>query len=351
MAMFYIDNWCLLAKIGAGTFGVIYKAECASEVLAAKIVLTEKVDVQKNRRVVLQEKVERALLTEPFTKLDLAQISDVAVLSEFALQIRVHQHPNVATVHHIYALESAYVVLMDYFPQGDLFHNILSRNLFGSNQMLMKNCMLQLIDTVAYCASKGVFHCDLKPENIMVEYNNGYRRTSSKIRDCNEIKVSLIDFGLAITTDTIPSNACRGLSFYMAPERIADFSSSKIARALLPKSSKSFPTLSGDIWLLGVLFINIACARNPWPVASITDSSVFQKFMFTDRDVLARILPISRQFNKLLQSIFVFDPNERISLYNLGKKVQEVDLFNDQLHTPSLEPASPTSSFEGKFYL
>ena len=144
----------------------------------------------------------------------------------------------------------------------------------------MENCMLQLIQAIIFCAKNSVYHCDIKPENVMVTYDLNYRRrtedlnhttlTVEEIVDYAELRVILIDFGLSMTLSLICCNACRGLRFYMAPERIVNFNTNRLAKSLADMNEfldnldttndlnpKLFPTLTGDIWSLGV-FINIS---------------------------------------------------------------------------------------------
>lgn len=377
---FIINNrYRFVKKIGAGTYGLIYLVEDMAEnaCYAAKMVLTDQTptshaDAAENKRSI-QRKFYQYFASRPqllAQELDLDIIArdgaQLPILKEIALHLRVHDHPNVVSIHGVLNLERfAVVTLMDYFQQGDLFGNIIDNQMFlrppvhQDKQLLMKNCMLQLIEAVQYCSLRGVYHCDLKPENVMVDYNPSYQRKADAkdIVDYDELRVCLIDFGLAMTSNLICCNACRGSSFYMAPERIVNFNTNKLVRSLvnmdefenvpnstLDLNSKYFPTLSGDIWSLGVLFINITCARNPWPVANINDRhEVFANYILQNKNILQTILPILRQFNRLLNEIFNLNPNLRIPLDQLADKIVEVDFFhdrveyNEQLCTPPTE--------------
>lgn len=373
------NRYRFIKKIGAGTYGLIYLVEDLSTqaCYAAKMVLTDQqptshADAAENKRSIQRRFWHYFSSRSPLLaqELDLDIIArdgdQLPLLKEIALHLRVHSHANVVSIHGVLNLDRfAVVTLMEYFQQGDLFGNIIDNQMFlrppvhQDKQLLMKNCMLQLVEVVQYCALQGVYHCDLKPENVMVEYNPMYSRPdgSTEIVDYNELRVCLIDFGLAMTSNLICCNACRGLSFYMAPERIVNFNTNKLVRTLvnmddfedvpnstLALNSKFFPTLAGDIWSLGVLFINITCARNPWPVANINDRhEVFANYILQNKSILQTILPISKQFNSLLNEIFSLNPNHRISLGELAAKIVEVDFFhdkveyNEQLCTPPTE--------------
>ena len=55
----------------------------------------------------------------------------IALLAEISLHLKVHQHPNIATIHQVLNIEDfAIIILMDHFEQGDLFTNIIDRQIF-----------------------------------------------------------------------------------------------------------------------------------------------------------------------------------------------------------------------------
>ncbi|KAK6457886.1 kinase-like domain-containing protein [Scheffersomyces xylosifermentans] len=367
------DDLKFIKKIGAGTYGLIYLVEDITTGIqyAAKMVLKDppskqgsSKDSNENKKYI-QQKIYNHFATQQRVvaeEIDLNLIQEDGVhcpfLKEIALHLRVHQHPNVISIHKVLNLgETAIVILMDYFEQGDLFNNIIENQIFLNHkpehhkQLLMKNVMLQLVEVIDYCQEQGVYHCDLKPENIMVSYNKNYKRKSAwPLVDYNEIHIVLIDFGLAMSSNLICCNACRGSSFYMAPERTTNYNTNRVIRGLVDmkqyksveinnttvteSNSKYFPTLMGDIWSLGVLFINVTCARNPWPIASFNEAhgsnDVFRSYMLdNNKNILSSILPISFQFNRLLDKIFQINPNDRIPLPELYKEIIKCDFFHD----------------------
>ncbi|ODV79488.1 kinase-like protein, partial [Suhomyces tanzawaensis NRRL Y-17324] len=374
---FAINGLKFIKKVGAGTYGLIYTVEDSNGAqFAAKMVLkyTLGSNVAENKRYI-ERSLHRYFEEYPNGSVDEINLAMIArdgvhcpFLKEIALHLRAHQHPNVMTIHKVLNLgDLAIMTVMDYFEQGDLFTNIIDNQLFQkcppqNQQLLMKNAMLQLIEAIQYLHENNIYHCDLKPENIMIHYSPDYVRPSAgtispssssstlelapSIIDFNEIHLVLIDFGLAMEDDLICCNACRGSSFYMAPERVVNFNTNNHIQNIinltqyveLPSTSKTcslyFPTLAGDIWSLGVLFINIACSRNPWPIASIADKSdvnndVFKTYIFHNRNILRSILPISGQFNKLLDRVFQLSPNDRIPLKVLYDNIAVCDFFQD----------------------
>lgn len=374
--LFLSPRFQFTTKIGAGTYGLIYGIRDVNtgKQYAVKMILNNPPirqcltrDVAANK-IYIMKRIHHYFSMcydqEPPAQLDLETIRQNAVhcpfLREIALQLVVHDHPNITTLHQVLSLgDEAVAIVMDYYPQGDLFGNIIEKGLFSNpppyqnRQRLMANVMLQLVDAINYCHQQGIYHCDLKPENIMVQYNREYRRSEqdcgpNTIINYDEIRVLLIDFGLAMNSNIICCNACRGSSFYMAPERITNYNTNKLLAKLVDmdqfstpepenedeSSAKYLPTLAGDIWSLGVLFINITCSRNPWPIALFLpeksangESKVFATYMLQDKLVLQSILPITKEFDRILETIFRLDPNKRSDLPTLEKEISSCNHF------------------------
>lgn len=164
----------LLAILGIGAYGVIYQA----------------VDILTD--------VPYAIKTLPKTGLTSGQRRFQR--REIALHHQASQHPNVLSLLRIIDSPDCTFIVTELCPKGDLFSNITEQGRFVGDDLLAKDTFLQILDAVQYCHSIGIYHRDLRPENILV--------TNDKI-------VKLADFGLA-TTD-ITSDVGYGSDFYMSP--------------------------------------------------------------------------------------------------------------------------------------
>ncbi|KAK7266102.1 hypothetical protein RIF29_18742 [Crotalaria pallida] len=96
----------------------------------------------------------------------------------------------------------------------------------------MSQQVKQLINAVDFCHSRGVYHRDMKPENILLDENEN-------------LKVS--DFGLSALAeskrhDGLLHTTC-GTPAYVAPEVI---------------KRKGYDGAKADIWSCGVLFVLLA---------------------------------------------------------------------------------------------
>ena len=93
----------------------------------------------------------------------------------------------------------------------------------------------QIVEGMAYCHRAGIYHRDIKTENILIDRNK---------------KIKVIDFGFSVksTPNTKLTLFC-GTPNYMSPEII------------LKKEYYGGPS---DSWALGVLLFVIACGYFPF---------------------------------------------------------------------------------------
>ncbi|KIP06305.1 hypothetical protein PHLGIDRAFT_48557, partial [Phlebiopsis gigantea 11061_1 CR5-6] len=208
-------------------------------------------------------------------------------------------HPNVLTLHDVLEDEAALYLVLDYCPGGDLFNAVVERHAFAQNDALLKSVFVQILDAVQSCHDQGIYHRDLKPDNIFVSADG--------------TQVFLGDFGMA--TDEALSNDFRcGSSFYMSPECIGE-----------ERGFHSYYNEVSDIWALGIILTNMICGRNPWRTATTTDPH-FHEFM-SNAASLRDMLPMSEAASDVLKRVLTFNPSERITLAELRSAVLAIDTF------------------------
>lgn len=149
-------------------------------------------------------------------------------------------HPNITSVVDFGEDEKLGAFMVMEFLQGEALSRLLKREKrLGLRQAL--EIIQQIAEALHYIHSKGIIHCDIKTENILLtEVPDSKRR---------RLQVKLLDFGLArSTTATRNTNSLAGTPHYVAPERIR-------GREATPAS---------DIYGLGILFYEMLTGRVPW---------------------------------------------------------------------------------------
>lgn len=331
------DKYYLVRSLGSGASGVVYHAlhTDTHQQVAIKMVLKPTANNQDTTSTLSSSKTIFA--TPVPISSDGIYIkslnSHTALYNEVLLHTAVHEHPNVLSVIEVLDAYKFLCVVLEYCEQGDLFTAITERNWYVGNELVAKALFLQLLDAVEYCHTRSVFHCDLKPENIMVS------------KDGTQLKIA--DFGLS-SRSPLCSVFGRGSSYYMAPETIAENTVYRKYTSSTPKGhasrrcsdsnaahfsgnihrptqkkplqSKGYPRAAGDVWALGIIFLNLVFGRNPWKKASMVEDPAYQDYSM-NYNTLKGILPVSEELNLIMSQVFHPDPYRRISISHLRHKI------------------------------
>lgn len=147
-----MERYERLAKIGEGTYGVVYKAR---EVTTGKMIALKKIRLEQEDEGV------------PSTA-----IREISILKELA-------HPNVVNFKDVVHADKKLYLVFEYLDQ-DLKRYMDSVELL--RPALIKSYLFQLINGIAFCHDRRVLHRDLKPQNLLIDKTG---------------KLKLADFGLA----------------------------------------------------------------------------------------------------------------------------------------------------------
>ncbi|KAJ7618775.1 kinase-like domain-containing protein [Roridomyces roridus] len=237
---------------------------------------------------------------------------------ERALQTLVSSHPNIVTLQRQFTDARYKFLVMDYHPGGDMFHAIID-GVYHNNAALIKCTFAGVVEGVRFCHSKGVFHRDIKPDNILVDIDGG--------NPC------ITDFGFATSAVVSDEPNC-GTMAYMPPQVFK--SRSTVTRYR--------PALS-DAWALAITLVNLVTVLNPWYGARNIRDERYTQFQRCEcrshsESFLCSILPISRSLAALLVRALVYEPAARVPLEEFAKEVQEMEnLFMSEEDLMRANPA------------
>ncbi|KAK0497274.1 kinase-like domain-containing protein [Armillaria luteobubalina] len=259
--------------LGAGAFGAVYHA----------------VDIRTppHKRVMYAVKCLRASSDTMDTPL------------EFILQHKVSRHSNIVRLHFLFQEGSYLFAVMDLCTGNDL-HTMIKRGAFLDNDKRIQLTFLQILDAVSHCHNLGVYHRDLKPENILCS------------EDCST--VFLADFGLS-TQDGLSDDFMCGTPEYMSPEVIDEYD-----------IYERYSSRHNDIWALGIIFVNLVTAHNPWKRAKSSDCQ-FRAYCNDPDEYFMNQFDISSGSQDILNSMLVIEPLGRSSLGAIHNLVANVNTF------------------------
>ena len=183
--------------------------------------------------------------------------------------------------------------------------------------------MTKLFNQLDILHNHNIIHGDIKPENIIVQFNK-----------CNDIKnVMFIDFG----------NACNdkkclvgGTIHYMAPELLPILGSTVL------KSQQDFKKT--DVWSLGVVFYELLNHAYPFPFESdridTRESGLLNpdnEFVFIkqlndyykqQKKIFSHFIPqdeVYNVFNEIVDAMLTIDPLKRKGIKHFAKRI---NIFN-----------------------
>lgn len=154
---------------------------------------------------------------------------------EISIMRRLH-HPNIINLFEVLATKTKIYFVMEFAAGGELFHEVAGKGRL--TEETARFYFRQLISAVKHCHSRGVFHRDLKLDNLLLDEDGN-------------LKVS--DFGLSAVTgqirpDGLLHTVC-GTPTYVAPEILA---------------KRGYDGAKVDLWSCGVVLFALTAGYLPF---------------------------------------------------------------------------------------
>lgn len=232
--------------------------------------------------------------------LDKERIIDLKITDQIKREIgtlKLLKHPNVVRLHEVIASKTKIYMVLEYVNGGELFDKISSKGKLS--EAVGRRLFQQLIDAVSYCHDKGIFHRDLKLENVLVDA-------------VGNIKVS--DFGLSalpqhLQDDGLLHTTC-GSPNYVAPEVL---------------KNKGYDGATSDTWSCGIILYVILTGYLPFDDRNL--AVLFQKIFKGEAQIPKWLSPEAKH---LIKRILDPNPGTRITM----AEIKEHNWFK-QDYTPA----------------
>jgi eukaryotic-like serine/threonine-protein kinase len=260
-----VAHYKVMDKLGNGGMGVVYKA----------------IDTKLKRTVALKFLLPRFLRTENLKQLLILEAQATAALN----------HPNICTIYQINEYDGMQFIVMEFIDGVTMREKLtINDSNFGvqENRTLKLNIettigySIQIAEALQDAHEKKVIHCDIKPENIIVDSKN---------------RIKVTDFGLAKligTGDLTKFRSALGSLAYMSPEQIQN-------RTVDRRS---------DIFSFGVVLYEMLTGLHPF--RSEKDLDTIHSIVNKDPAPLSELLPEkSATLADLVNRMLEKDPNNR----------------------------------------
>lgn len=190
------------------------------------------------------------------------------------------KHPNIVRLYEVLATKAKVYFVMEYAKGGELFNKLSKGKL---KQDLARSYFQQLIRAVEFCHNRGVYHRDLKLENLLLDEND-------------VLKVA--DFGLSALSeckrqDGLLHTTC-GTPAYVAPEVIG---------------RNGYDGAKSDIWSCGVILFVLLSGHLPFQ-----DSNLMEMYRKISKGQYKCPYWFSSEVRKLLSRMLDPNPSTRISI-------------------------------------
>jgi serine/threonine protein kinase len=205
-----MDRYVLGRLLGKGNFAKVYHA----------------------RSIVSGEEVAIKIMDKDhLSKLD---VTHHMIIREIDIMRRV-RHPHVVHILEVMATKTRIFVVMEFVGGGPLNDCLIHRRI---DEASARRVFQQIVCALDYCHSLGVYHRDIKPDNILLDA-------------VGNIKVA--DFGLSALTDTAQREAqlhtvC-GTPMFIAPEVF---------------QRCGYDGAKADVWACGVLLFRLMAGHFPF---------------------------------------------------------------------------------------
>jgi serine/threonine-protein kinase len=266
-----LEHYEIVRRLGAGGSGVVYLAN----------------DTQLQRPVVL--KILRA------GPLSVEQLR-TTVLREARLASAI-EHPNVCGIYEVGESGDEGFIAMQYVP-GQSLDKLIERG--PANLQLVLSVGIQIADGLQAAHALGIFHRDLKPQNVMLTDGGLVKILDFGLARRLALEDSQFDPGkpgLAKDASLAATYTARGGTIrYMAPEQFVTGHSS----------------VQSDVWALGVILFELVSGRHPFVRPDAEDFQAIRAIQFSEPANLDEIVPgISPELKSVIASCLEKTPGAR----------------------------------------
>jgi len=193
------------------------------------------------------------------------------------------KHKNIAKMEKYFNHGSEMCMVFEYVEGSDLFTFLSKADFEPFPETFVSKVFLQILKAMNYAHKKGVFHRDLKLENVMLTFDG---------------KVKIVDWGLAvIDSKRKPVSDCVGSVDYVAPEVFGN---------------QPYQPDAADVFSMGVILYTLLTGTLPFD--SKERVKFFQKKTLHPQIIFEAEILLGQDAIDLIKKMLEVNPADRITL-------------------------------------
>lgn len=303
-----IDNdYQLLEEIGKGSYGCLFLGQSLKDngYVAIKVLSKSGLDHQQLQLQQLEIDIQESL-----------------------------KHSSLLGLHRVIHEKDYIYMVMELCDQGDLFDYVVQQQdqeqaTKTCDESVVKTAFLQILDGIEYMHAQGVYHRDIKLENVLLQSVNE--------DDDEQFTCKVADFGLATRERYSLEFGC-GSTTYLAPEHFDDEHNFDQANENSTTEFIPYDAAASDVWSVGILLLAFLFGRNPWQEANGMDPS-FAEYRRHPSMLKEQLFPLlSPSCARFLQSVLSVHAADRPTISQVKQQFLQLDkLLVQQQHDNDLE--------------
>jgi serine/threonine-protein kinase len=226
-------------------------------------------------------------------------------------------HPNIVTIYDVGQDGDIQYIVMEYAEGQTLRDMLRAGTQLRAGQAL--DIALQICDAVGFAHDKGIIHCDVKPQNVLVQPDG---------------KAKVTDFGIAraFTGGTSEQRGkLWGTPYYASPELIS-------GQPLTPAS---------DVYAIGIMLYEMLCGRRPFEGQTATE--IARQHVTNAPPPIQQLNPrTTRYLNQVIDRTLAKEAKMRYSSANDLGKALRVYRQHSTSDTQPLHPVQATRRHTGR---
>lgn len=277
----HVQNYKIIKLLNQGGMGEIYLAE----------------DTRLHRTVAIK-KIKNELITNNHGNNERHEKDSLDnALNEARLLAKLN-HPNIVQIYDIVPEEKQISLVMEYL-NGKTLQNYQQEKIISlADKMVI---LSQISKALASAHAQNIIHCDLKPDNIIIDEN---------------AVVKIVDFGIAKLTNSNSKDASNlqnfGSQTAMSPEQLHNLLLSSKVDSHESKELNNI-NFQSDLFSLGIIAFQLISGEHPFAGNSVTATA--QNILaseksrtFSVEDIVPRL---PNELITLLNKLLAFDPKNR----------------------------------------